>query len=288
MTNKPKLIVIVGPTAVGKTPYSIELALKKNCPIISADSRQFYKEISIGTAKPTEDEMKGVPHFFINSHSIKEIFTAGDYEHSAINLLHELFLAHKEVIVVGGSGLYINALCFGFDPMPKGNESIRQELHKIYQEKGIIALQEQLKQIDPEFFKVCEQKNPQRLMRAIEICLISGKSNLELRKLKKEKKRFFDIEFIGLEMPKLLLKERIEKRVDTMIENGLVNEALSVVDYRSHYALKTVGYREIFSYFDGKISLDEAVFLIKKNTIEFARKQITWFKKNPLIKWITI
>ncbi|MFQ3576177.1 MAG: tRNA (adenosine(37)-N6)-dimethylallyltransferase MiaA [Cytophagales bacterium] len=283
----PKLIAIVGPTAVGKTKYAVDLALQKACPIISADSRQFYKEISIGTAKPDANEMKGVPHHFINSHSVHETFTAGDFEKEGILLLEKLFQNHDEVILVGGSGMYVNALCMGLDEMPQGNEEIRTQLQQLFHEKGITILQEKLKHLDPDFFEICEQKNPQRLMRAIEICLVTGKTNLEIRNGNVPKKRFFEIQFIGLEMPRNLLNLKIEARVDEMIDNGLVNEVKSMLSFRNHYALKTVGYREIFSYLDGEISLDQAIELIKKNTKDYAKKQMTWFKKNEKVNWIS-
>lgn len=289
MTNttnrKKQLIVIVGPTAIGKTALGIQLAKHFNTEIVSADSRQFYQELAIGTAKPTADEMDGIPHHFINSHSINEDYNVSDFEKDALNQLTELFIKKDTAIVVGGSGMYVDALCYGMDEgMPDPNEAIRADLQSILDREGLLPLQEKLKELDPEFYAQIDLQNANRLMRAIEVCLITGQSYTSLRK-GVIKERPFEVVRIGLSMDRTELYERINKRVDLMVSAGLVAEAKGVLTYRNHNALKTVGYRELFSYFDGDISLDEAIEKIKVNSRRYAKRQLTWFKKDKNTQW---
>lgn len=289
MTNttnrKKQLIVIVGPTAIGKTALGIQLAKHFNTEIVSADSRQFYQELAIGTAKPTADEMDGIPHHFINSHSINEDYNVSDFEKDALNQLTELFIKKDTAIVVGGSGMYVDALCYGMDEgMPDPDEAIRADLQAILDREGLLPLQEKLKELDPEFYAQIDLQNANRLMRAIEVCLITGQSYASLRK-GVIKERPFEVVRIGLSMDRTELYERINKRVDLMVSAGLVAEAKGVLTYRNHNALKTVGYRELFSYFDGDISLDEAIEKIKVNSRRYAKRQLTWFKKDKNTQW---
>lgn len=289
MTNttnrKKQLIVIVGPTAIGKTALGIQLAKHFNTEIISADSRQFYQELAIGTAKPTADEMDGIPHHFINSHSINEDYNVSDFEKDALNQLTELFIKKDRAIVVGGSGMYVDALCYGMDEgMPDPDEAIRADLQTILDREGLLPLQEKLKELDPEFYEQIDLQNANRLMRAIEVCLLTGQSFTSLRK-GVIKERPFEVVRIGLSIDRAELYARINKRVDLMVSDGLVAEAKGVLPYRNHNALKTVGYRELFSHFDGDISLDEAIEKIKVNSRRYAKRQLTWFKKDKNTQW---
>ena len=277
------LIVLVGPTAVGKTSLSIELAQKFNCPIMSTDSRQFYNEMSIGTAKPTVEEMKNVPHHFINSRSITELYTAGMFEEDAINKLEEIFQTRDYCVAVGGSGLYINALCYGIDDIPK-DEIIRQNLYDRWQNEGLEKLKEELIEIDPEFYHESDMNNPRRVMRALEVYQITGQKYSKLR-TKPKKKRPFNMIWIGLEMDMEKLYARINNRVDKMLVEGLLEEVKSLYKYKDLKALRSVGYQELINFLDGNISLEEAVELIKRNSRRFAKKQFTWFRKNEQIKW---
>lgn len=277
------LILIVGPTAVGKTALAVSLAKYYNTEIISADSRQFYKELEIGTAKPSVEELSQVHHHLINSHSYTELIDAGTYERIALEILSGLFLKHDVVIAVGGSGLYIQALCEGLDPVDLRDEKLRSELSSY----SIAELQEKLKQLDPEYFEIVDQHNPQRLMRAIEVITLTGKTYTSLRTGKK-KDRSFNIIKIGLNDDRSVLYERINTRVDKMIENGLEDEAKSFYPFKNEYTLQTVGYSEWFDYFDGKHSKAEAIELIKRNSRRYAKRQLTWFNRDPGIKWFTI
>jgi tRNA dimethylallyltransferase len=278
------VIVIVGPTAVGKTAVGISLAKKLQCPVISADSRQFYKELSIGTAKPSTEEMQGVLHYFIDSHSIAEEYNVGKYEKEAISLLEELFKIHNEVIVVGGSGLYIDAICNGFDDLPEADKEIRNRIDNILKQEGINGLQQLLKQLDEVYYHQVDLQNPQRLSRAIEVCLTTGKPYSQFRKGER-KKRNFGIIKIGLNTTRELLYERINKRVDEMMNAGLLDEVKRVIPHKQANALQTVGYKELFDFIDGKTDLKTAVDLIKQNTRRFAKRQLTWFKKDDSIQW---
>lgn len=282
------LLVICGPTASGKTELAISKAKEFSTEIISADSRQFYKELTIGTAKPSEAQLKEVKHHFIDSHSITETFTAGKFETAALDLLDKLFRERDTVILVGGSGLYINAVVNGFDPMPEISEPVRKGLQELYEEQGITGLQELLKEKDPDYFAQVDLKNPQRLIRALEVSL-SGRPYSELRKgasgLRRE--RPFEVQKLAIDIPREKLYERIDARVDKMMKQGLLDEVKRLVDYKEHNALNTVGYSELFEFLEGKINLEEAVRLIKRNTRHYAKRQLTWFRRDEEIKWVT-
>lgn len=275
--KKNTLIVIGGPTASGKTALAIEKALELKTEIISFDSRQFYKEMSIGTAKPTEEELSKVKHHFIDNISIEEEWNAGIYERKAIEKLNELFSNHDYVVAVGGSGLYLNALLYGFDELPDKDENLRKQLQEELEEKGIEFLQEKIKNLDLEYFEKGEIKNPHRLMRAIEVSTVTGKPYSSLKK-SGTIERNFDYKIYGIDHEREKLYERINLRVDQMIKDGLVEEVKSLLSYRNHNALQTVGYKEIFEYLDGKSTLEEAIEKVKQNTRRYAKRQITWFK----------
>jgi len=278
------LIVILGPTAIGKTSLAIHIAQQFDTEIISADSRQFYREMNIGTAKPSADELNAVKHHFINSHSITEDFSVGDFERGGLALLSEIFKQKDKAILVGGSGLYINALCEGFDDVPKADSAIREQLNQLFINEGIGALQSQLYKADPDYYSKANLTNPQRLIRALEVSLSTGKPFSSYH-LKQRKARPFNIIKIGLNTDRKKLYEQINSRVDEMISAGLLDEAKSLLTYRNLNALNTVGYSELFDFFDNKISFEKAVELIKQNTRRFAKRQLTWFRKDPEIKW---
>jgi tRNA dimethylallyltransferase len=283
--TQPTLIVIAGPTASGKTAAAIELANHFNTVVVSADSRQFYSEMSIGTAKPSAAELAAAPHYFINSHSITEPFSVGDFEKQCLQLLDELFKAHNVVILAGGSGLYIKAITVGFDDLPSANTHIRDKLNNELAEKGIIALQERLKIVDPVYYNEVDISNPQRIIRALEVFEATGKPFSSYRTATTNK-RPFNIIKLGLDMDRELLYNRINKRVDIMVEQGLVEEVKALLPYRHVNALNTVGYSEIFDYFDGKTDLPTAIAAIKQNTRRFAKRQLTWFRKDKEIIWL--
>jgi tRNA dimethylallyltransferase len=287
MNNNPPtktLIVIAGPTAVGKTAIAIELAKQLKTEIISADSRQFYREMSIGTAKPTDKELAAAKHYFINSHSVTENFSVGDFEKQSLQLLDELFKTHNKIIMAGGSGLYIQAVTRGFDDLPVADEGIRIRLNQDLAEKGIQFLQDALKTADPDYYQQVDLNNPQRLIRALEVFESTGKPFSSFRKATVNKRPFNCIK-IGLDLPRDVLYERINQRVDAMIDQGLIEEARSLLSYRHLNALNTVGYSELFDHFEGKTGLDTAIELIKQNTRRFAKRQLTWFRKDKEIKW---
>ena len=278
------LIVIAGPTASGKTALAVDLALHFNCEIISADSRQFYKEISIGTAKPSEEELKKVKHHFINNKHIEELYSAGEFEKDVIALLPTLFTKNNIVIMAGGSGMYIDAVCNGFDELPR-DISIRNELNYLYKSKGLSVLQEELKSRDPDYFLKIDQKNPQRLIRALEICKITNQPYSKLLN-KKKAKRPFQIHKIAIKVEKDLLKTRIDERVNQMINNGLEEEAKKMFKKQSLNSLNTVGYKEFFEHFKGNTQLKKAIENIKTNTRKYAKRQVTWLKRNSDYFWI--
>jgi tRNA dimethylallyltransferase len=282
-TNK-FLIVIVGPTAVGKTALGVRLAKQFETEILSVDSRQFFREISIGTAKPSKNEMEGITHHFIDSHSISENYNVGKFETEAIQLLDELFQKKDIVTMVGGSGLYIDAVCKGFDELPEANPEIRKQIDTIYEEQGIVALQLMLKELDPVYHSQVDLSNPQRLSRALEVCLSAGKPYSALRE-GKIKSRNFNMIKIGLNTSREVLYDKINQRVDQMMRDGLLEEARSVLPFRNANALQTVGYKELFDHLDGKTDLKTAVDLIKQNTRRFAKRQLTWFRRDADIKW---
>lgn len=282
--TKKSLIVIIGPTAIGKTSLSIALAKELNCPIISADSRQFFKEMSIGTAKPGKEEMQGVPHYFIDSHSIFEDYNVGKFETEAIDLLGKLFQKHKVVLMVGGSGLYIDAVCKGFDKLPEADAELRKKINSIFESKGMAGLQELLKDLDPEYYTKVDLQNRHRVSRAVEVCLSTGKPYSSLRE-GKNKERNFNCIKVGLNTSREVLYSRINQRVDEMMKQGLLEEVKALEAHKGLNALQTVGYRELFDHLDKKNDLFSAVELIKQNTRNFAKRQLTWFRKDPGIKW---
>jgi tRNA dimethylallyltransferase len=282
--KEKQLIVLVGPTAIGKTTIAIQLAQHFKCEIISADSRQFFKELTIGTAKPSKEELLAAKHYFINSHSIEEDYNVGKYETEAMELLNKLFDSNKYAILVGGSGLYIDAICKGFDELPKADKSVRLKLETLLQKEGIKGLQEMLKNLDIEYYNKVDLHNPQRISRALEVCLVTGKTYTSFRN-GTIKKRNFNIIKVGLDCDRVKLYEKINLRVDTMIANGLLNEANNLISHKSLNALQTVGYKEVFEYFDAIRSLLETTELIKKNTRNYAKRQLTWFKKDKSTKW---
>lgn len=278
------LIVVAGPTAIGKTAIAIRLARHFHTEIISADSRQFYRETNIGTAKPTPEELAEVKHHFVNSHSITDSFTVGDFEEQALKLLDKLFKIHNVIVLTGGSGLYIDAVCKGFDNLPKAAPGIREELNAEYERKGLSFLQEELKRIDPDYYSTVDLANPQRIIRALEVFHTTGTLFSEYRK-GSEKNRPFKIIKVGLNKERESLYQQINSRADLMIRNGLIEEATSLLPVRHLNALKTVGYSELFDYLDGNYSLEEAIDKIKQNTRNFAKRQLTWFRKDPQIEW---
>ena len=281
--EKPLLIVLAGPTAVGKTKLSIELAKNKNSSIFSSDSRQFYREMSIGTAKPSLDELNEVPHYFINNKSIEEAYSAGDYEKEIINQLEDYFKNKKIAFLVGGSGMYIDAVCKGLDNLPK-DLAVRNRLNLELKENGIEYLQENLKILDPKQYGIMDLSNSQRLIRALEVCRITSKPYSSLLTSTKKIRSFKIVKFL-LHIDKNQLELNIEKRVDQMVENGLFQEVENLRDKKNLNALNTVGYKEIFQYLEGNCSLEFATSEIKKNTRRFAKRQLTWFKKLEHTKW---
>lgn len=280
------MVVVVGPTAVGKTATAIFLAQHFKTEIISADSRQFYREMSIGTAKPDADELAAAPHHFIDSHAIEEEYSAGDFERDALQLLDTLFEKHDKVIMVGGSGLFIRAVCEGLDNLPKAPSYIRDQLNKELATNGLEPLKERLKRVDPVYYTVADIDNPQRVIRALEVFEATGNPISSYQKHAMED-RPFAIVTIGINMERDKLYQRINLRVDKMMELGLLEEVKSLVAYRDKPALLTVGYAELFDYLDGHISLEEAIAKIKQNSRRYAKRQITWFKKYGNTTWFT-
>jgi tRNA dimethylallyltransferase len=276
--NSKTCIIVSGPTAVGKTGYAIDLAIKYNTQIISADSRQCFKELNIGVAKPSPAQLEKVKHYFINSHSIHEEVNAKIFEEYALKAAHDIFRDNDIAIVVGGTGLYIKAFVEGFDAFPGVDENIRKEINEEYKSKGFSWLQSQIKEKDPLFFEKGEIENPQRMIRALEVKLSTGKSILELHSGQKAK-RDFEIKHIFLDIKREHLYHNINHRVDEMMNAGLFIEAESLFEYKELNALLTVGYKELFNYLEGNISLETAVEEIKKNTRHYAKRQLTWFKK---------
>lgn len=278
MARKKRLIVVVGPTAVGKTALGVALAKHFKTEVISADSRQFYKEMSIGTAKPDAREQAEVKHHFIDSHSVAEEYSAGDFERDALVLLRSLFKRYDNVVMVGGSGLFVKAVCTGLDKLPHAPATVRADLNAAFEQQGLESLQQRLKEIDPDYYREADIRNPQRIIRALEVYETTGKPFSSYR-IQKRNQRPFEIVTVGLNMERQSLYDRINARVDMMIAMGLEEEARELLPYRNKPALLTVGYAEMFAFIDGKISWEEAVFCIKKNSRRYAKRQITWFKK---------
>lgn len=284
METKKKLIVVVGPTAVGKTALAIRLAKHFQTEIVSADSRQIYRELEIGTAKPSAEELNQVKHHFINSHSIHADYDAGAYGRDALMLITSLFEKYNNLILCGGSGLYVRAVLEGFDEMPPVPVGTREQINKEYEANGLTWLQEQLKQVDPEYFEEVDIQNPHRLIRALELNRTWQRPMHELRK-KKKLKHSFQVVKIGIELNREDLYDRIDARMDAMMASGLFEEAEKFYPLRNLNALQTVGYREIFGFMDGLYNKDEAIRLLKRNSRHYAKRQLTWFKKDQEIKW---
>jgi tRNA dimethylallyltransferase len=282
--KRKTLLTIVGPTAIGKTRMAIALATHFGTEILSCDSRQFFKELRIGTAVPSAEELMAAPHHFIQHKSIFEAYSVGDFERDAIALLDKLFKKHDVVVMVGGSGLYAKAIIDGLDDFPEVDEVIRQELNEAYVQKGIEYLQELLKTLDEVQYNQMDVQNPQRLIRALEVCRVSGKPYSSFLQ-RKEKQRDFTSVQIGLTADRTEVYERINKRVDMMLEEGLLIEAQNMMPYKHLNALQTVGYKELFSFFEGECSFEAAIEAIKMNTRRFAKRQFTWFQKDKRIKW---
>lgn len=284
-----RLVIVLGPTAVGKTDYSISLAQKYGSPIISCDSRQIYREMSIGTAVPDKDQLALVTHYFIHSHSVENLYTAGKYEVEALKLINELFEEGRDTLVMcGGSGFYIDALVNGLDDFPKTDMNLRSELSSILRAEGVRPLAERLRELDPATCAVIDMSNGQRVLRALEVCLVSGRPFSSF-KTNSIKKRDFQVEKIGLLRPREELYRRIDKRVLKMIDEGLVEEVRSLEKYRDLPALQTVGYKEIFDWFDGSVNtLERAVELIQRNTRHYAKRQLSYFRRDPSVRWIEI
>lgn len=282
--SEKKLVVIVGPTAVGKTALAIDVAKAFQTEIISADSRQIYKELTIGTAKPTQAELQEVPHHFIDSHSILEDFDAATFGEEALALIYKLFEKHEVVVVCGGSGLYIKALLEGFDDIPEVPDSVRDQLIEDFESKGLLWLQNTMRELDPEHFKKIDQKNPMRLMRALEVRIATGQSISAFQK-QSIKELPFKVVKIGLELDRAKLYERIDKRMDEMIAAGLFEEAKQFYPLKDKNALQTVGYQEIYGFMDGAYDQSETIRLLKRNSRRYAKRQLTWFKRDEQIQW---
>ena len=281
---KKFLVVIAGPTASGKTSLAIDAALYFKTEIISADSRQIFRELNIGTAKPVAEQLQKVKHHFVDFLSVRDSYHAGKFEEDVLKLLNELFKMHDIVVMAGGSGLYIEAVCSGFDRLPDGDDEIRKQLAALFENGGIISLQEKLKALDAEYFSRVDNNNPQRMMRAIEVCMLTGKKYSQLRQHKKAARDFSVIK-IGLDVEREILYERINNRVVQMMCNGLLEEVRSLHSLRGLNAMQTVGYKELFEFLDKKISLENAVELIKRNSRRYAKRQLTWFNKDKEISW---
>lgn len=283
-TDKKYLITVIGPTAIGKTAMAIELARYLKCEILSADSRQFFKEMNIGTAVPSEEELAAAPHHFIQNISVFDEYNVGDFERDAINKLDELYTQNDFAVLVGGSGLYIDAVLKGFDDFPDVDPAVRQEIINNYEENGIVWLQQELEKRDPVHYANVAKENPQRMMRALEVCISSGKPYSSFLNIKKNSRRFTPI-VIGLDAEREVMYDRINRRVDIMVNNGLIEEAKALYPHKKLNALQTVGYRELFSYFDGDFTKEFAIEEIKKNTRRFAKRQMTWFKRTEGVHW---
>jgi len=278
------LVCVVGATAVGKTAVGIQLAQHAHTVILSADSRQFYQEMNIGTAKPSAEELAAVPHYFINSHRLTDVYSAGDFERDALSLLDDLFVRHDTVLLVGGSGLFVNAVCQGLDDLPQPAPGVRDELNRLHANQGLSVLQQRLQTVDPDYYREVDIYNPQRVIRALEVYESTGMP-FSLFHKQQRKQRPFNIRTLGLTMDRQLLYQRINQRVDAMMAAGLLDEVRELLPFRDLPPLKTVGYAELFDYLDGRCSLEVAVDRIKQNTRRYAKRQLTWFRKNPDTVW---
>ena len=284
MSSAKTLIVITGPTAVGKTALCLDIAQHFGIPIINADSRQIYKELKIGTASPTSEQLQLVPHYFVGSLSLTDYYSASLFEQQVLEILSRQFRSHDFALMAGGSMMYIDAVCDGIDDIPTVDDVTRETLKQRLKEEGLEALVEQLKELDPEYYEIVDRQNPRRVVHGLEICLMTGRTYTSFRKREK-KERPFRIVKIGLNRPREELYDRINQRVDQMMQQGLLDEAKALYPMRQMNALNTVGYKELFDYLDGRWPLEEAVERIKGNTRRYARKQLTWYKKDPQIRW---
>ncbi|MCH8331877.1 MAG: tRNA (adenosine(37)-N6)-dimethylallyltransferase MiaA [Bacteroidetes bacterium] len=282
--NRKYLIVIAGPTGIGKTNVSIQLAQLLNCEIFSADARQFYREMNIGTAKPTSKELATVKHHFVNNLSIMDKYSVGDFEREVIVALTDYYKKHEVAILVGGSGLFIKAVISGLDEFPEIDPEIRAKLNRMFQSEGIGVLQELLKEKDPDYYEVVDISNPRRLIRALELCLQTGKKFTSFLG-GAERKRDFEVIYIGLKMDREMLYQRIDQRIDHMMENGLLDEAKNLKEHENRNAMQAVGYKELFGHLNGEMRLEEAVELIKRNSRRYAKRQFTWFNKIENMNW---
>jgi len=292
-----RLLIVTGPTAVGKSAYAISLALEYSSPVISCDSRQIYREMTIGTAVPSASQLSAVKHYFIQDHSVRSLYTAGMYEIEALELIETLFSqGHDTLVMCGGSGFYIDAVCSGLEDVPDADPSLRESLKERLRTEGIESLRMDLSRLDPEAYSTIDLANPARVLRAVEVCMLTGRPFSSF-KMKEGRKRPFEIEKLCLTMPRETLYERIDSRVIAMMDAGLEEEARGLLPLRDYTALQTVGYRELFSYFDymeGKEapsaprSLDEAVSMIQTNTRRYAKKQLSWWRRDPSVKWIEV
>lgn len=281
------LKVIIGPTGIGKTAYALQVAEEYGCPILNADSRQIYKDIPIGTAAPTAEERARVKHYFVGMLHLDEYYSAAQYEQDAMGLLGELFQKHDTVVMSGGSMMYIDAVCKGIDDLPTVDEETRSLLKQRYEEEGLEPLVEELRLLDPQYYNECDKRNPKRVVHALEICYMTGRTFSSFR-VRKEVCRPFRIEKIGLQRPRPVLFDRINRRVDVMMEQGLLEEVRRVLPYRECNSLNTVGYKELFKYLDGEWSLDFALDKIRRNSRVYAKKQMTWFKKDEEVRWVEL
>ena len=285
-TKRGTLIVVVGPTGSGKSALAVTLAQHYDAPVISTDSRQFFRGLAIGTAQPTAEELAAAKHYFIADREVEDDNNCGKYETEALTLLDELFQQHDYVVAVGGSGLYIQALCEGMDSLPEGDDELRSELKARLETEGLESLAMQLRELDPSYADVVDLQNPARVMRALEVCLTTGRPYSEQRSGER-RERPFNIVKVGTDMPRDVLYERINRRVDMMVEQGLIEEARTMYPKRHLNALQTVGYRELFDHFDGRCTMDEAIELIKRNSRRYAKRQMTWFRRDAEIGWFS-
>lgn len=281
------LKVIIGPTGVGKTEYALRMAEQYGCPILNADSRQLYRDIPIGTAAPTAEEQQRVKHYFVGTLGLEDYYSAAQYEQDAMKLLTELFQSHDTLVMSGGSMMYIDAVCKGIDDIPTVDDETRQLLKSRYEKEGLEPLVAELRLLDPEYYDICDKRNPKRVVHALEICYMTGRTFTSYR-VRKKVNRPFRIETIGLQRPRPILFDRINRRVDVMVEQGLLEEAKRVLPYRDCNSLNTVGYKELFKYFDGEWDLDFALEKIRRNSRVYAKKQITWFKKDTDVNWVEL
>ena len=283
-TKRGTLIVVVGPTGSGKSALAVKLAQHYNAPVISTDSRQVFRNMAIGTAQPTAEELAAAKHYFIADREVEDDFNCGKYEVEALALLERLFAENRYVVAVGGSGLYIQALCEGMDSLPEADDALRAELKARFASEGLEVLADELRRLDPKYAEEVDIQNPARVMRALEVCITTGRPYSEQR-VGKVAERPFNIVKVGTDMSRDVLYERINRRVDMMVEQGLVAEAMAMYPKRHLNALQTVGYRELFEHFDGNCSLEEAIELIKRNSRRYAKRQLTWFRRDESTGW---